>query len=49
MNSNNNSNKKKKPVELLSRKALKVFTETLQKGTQIEKMMNKVNDLANGV
>jgi len=45
--SNNNNNKK--PVELLSRKALKVFTETLQKGTQTEKMMDKVHGLANGV
>ena len=47
MKSNNNNNKK--PVELLSRKALKVFTETLQKGTQIEKMMDKVHGLAKGV
>lgn len=37
-----------KPVELLSRRALKALTETFQKGNQIGKMKDKVGDLANG-
>ena len=35
-------------MELLSRKALKALTETFQKGNQIGKMKDKVDDLANG-
>lgn len=41
-------NRKKKAMELASRKALKVFTETLQKGNQIGKMKDKLEGLANG-